>query len=98
MIKEENNWVCVEKQEFIALMNKYPASNLTANIIRICSPEVMSYDDFSGDLKWPESTVGQEILGENYKDMFPDEKNEFRIRKHIYEKLVLKQESESPMR
>lgn len=98
MIKEENDWIYVEKQEFVSLLEKYPASKLTANMVRICTPEILSYGDFTNGLRWPESTVAQEFLEENYKDMFPDAKNEFRIRKTIYERLKAEQELGSPMR
>lgn len=69
-----SEWIDVEKDEFFRLLMKYPMSKLTENIVRIVSPEVRSFDDFSDGKKWPESTVAQEILKEWYPHIDPGAK------------------------
>jgi hypothetical protein len=83
-----SKWIEVSKEDFIKILIPYPSQKLTSSIVRICTPEICSYDDFSDGKVWPESTVAQEILHEWYKDTFTDAKNVYRIKKEHYERLI----------
>lgn len=54
-------WEMVQKEDFDKFIKNYP-NELETDLVRICEPEQLQYNDFTGGLIWPESVVaGYEI-------------------------------------
>lgn len=71
----------VDKEKFNDFIKKYP-EKLEKDINYTGEPEMLTYNDFSGEKEWPESIVASISLGERYKDRYPDSKNRYFILKN----------------
>ena len=51
-------WIKVSKEDFDHYINAYPRQ-LEKDVTGICEPPLLTYNDFSGGRKWPESIVAK---------------------------------------
>lgn len=75
-----DDWKHVTEDEFKAFIAAYPRP-LQADLLRICDPSRMQYNDFSGGKVWPESVVADYATwGCDPNNIWSETPGEWRIR------------------